>query len=106
MERLDAAEQSGQHAADGVHETPAGANTRRHVAHDRDRKLAHAKKEQEQKAKASVVVSLKTGRNMPNESIFGISYLVASAVAGLGRVRTDAVVQARASYTWAAAPDG
>jgi flagellar M-ring protein FliF len=39
--------------------------------------------EQEEKAKASVVVSLKTGRNMPNESIFGIGYLVASAVPGL-----------------------
>jgi VWFA-related protein len=31
---------------------------------------------------------------------------VASAVSSLGRVRTDAVVQARASYTWAAAADG
>ena len=31
---------------------------------------------------------------------------VASAVASLGRVRSDAVVQARASYTWAAAADG
>jgi VWFA-related protein len=31
---------------------------------------------------------------------------VASAVASLGRIRTDAVVQARASYTWAAAADG
>ena len=31
---------------------------------------------------------------------------VASAVASLGRVRNDAVVQARASYTWTAAADG
>ncbi len=31
---------------------------------------------------------------------------VASAVSSLGRVRTDAVVQARASYTWAASADG
>ena len=31
---------------------------------------------------------------------------VASAVASLGRVRNDAVVQARASYSWAAAADG
>jgi VWFA-related protein len=31
---------------------------------------------------------------------------VASAVSSLGRIRNDAVVQARASYTWAAAADG
>ena len=31
---------------------------------------------------------------------------VASAVSSLGKVRTDAVVQARVSYTWAAAADG
>jgi VWFA-related protein len=31
---------------------------------------------------------------------------VAGAVSSLGRIRTDAVVQARASYTWAAAADG
>jgi VWFA-related protein len=31
---------------------------------------------------------------------------VAGAVSSLGRIRTDAVVQARASYTWAASADG
>ncbi len=51
------------------------------------------------KADMAEIASVTTAKSSPPSP-------VASAVASLGRVRNDAVVQARASYTWAAAADG
>jgi len=51
------------------------------------------------KAELAEMTSVSEAKNSPPSP-------VASVVSSLGRVRTDAVVQARAGYTWAAAPDG